>query len=403
MKTIFVLIDALKSTYLTPENMPFLYGFCQNNRYIKRVMPGPGFCERSEIITGLDAFDTGNFTAIGFDPQNGCYRDCCVRIFGIMELFSKRISRSLFRRYAYKKGIKMSSYNIPFSILKNFVLTEDGERKYIQYDSIFDILKKRGKSFSLSCFTSLSSTSPSFSEITEQILSEVNSNTYFIPAYIGIIDEKGHKYGSTLESIIPYLNEVDEKLRDIANIAIKNDYCICFLGDHGMIPVVRKVNILQKLQKTGLRLGVDYCMFLDSTIARFWFYNNYAENKIKEVLKSFFSNDGVIVSANNYLKYRIPLDVKSEGQTLYGDLLWFANRGVVISPDFFHTDISQEKGMHGYLDQNDGDGTGLFASASPLIMSEQIECISLKKICNELCNLLEIDYPNQNWKRLVER
>ena len=81
MKTIFILCDALKSLYLTQDNMPFLYSLSGKGYYIKNIIPCAGFCERSEIFSGLDAYDTGNFTAIGYLPENSVVADSSFAIY----------------------------------------------------------------------------------------------------------------------------------------------------------------------------------------------------------------------------------------------------------------------------------------------------------------------------------
>ena len=399
MKTIFVLIDALKSSYLTEENMPFLYSLSKKSRHIHEVIPGPGFCERSEIFSGLDAFDTGNFTAIGFDRDNSEYKSISVGFFRFLDVFNRKVSRILFNRCIRKKT-KMSSYYIPYHLLKDFSLTEDGDIKYVPHNEIADVLTNENKTFSFSCFTSLSGITPSFNSIVELLTKEIKKATYFIPVYIGIIDYYGHRHGQDIASIRPHLIDVDQKLKEIYEMALASNYSICFLGDHGMIPVKKYIDILKPVKRTGLMLNKDYCVFLDSTIARFWFFNDNARNVITNLLIKEFSNDGILIDADNSKDYRIPLDVRSSGgKPLYGDLLWFANKGTLISPYFFNYKNADEKGMHGYLEQSNGDGTGLFISVSPLSKKEQINSRHLTDICEELCSLLEIEHPNKNWKR----
>lgn len=71
---------------------------------------------------------------------------------------------------------------------------------------------------------------------------------------------------------------------------------------------------------------------------------------IMELLVNKFSNHGIIINEGNYKDYRVPLDVISKsGKPIYGDIIWVANPGVLISPDYFHEGEIQEKGMHGYL------------------------------------------------------
>ena len=401
MKTIFVLIDALKTSYLNENNMPFLYSLSGKYRFFSSVIPSPGFCERSELFSGLDSFDSGNFTAIGFDKELSEYKKIKVGFFRFLNVFSKKASRSFFKKYI-KSKTTMQPYQIPYSMLKYFSLTEDGHVQYIKHKDIFSVLEQENKSFSLSCFTSLSSSTPSFEGVVDQLKKEIEKHTYFIPVYIGLVDAYGHKYGNDIASLKDHLKNVDEKIEEIYNLAVQNQYSVCFLGDHGMIRVTKRINIMEPLLKTKLKVGKDYLFFLDSTIARFWFFNENSKNKILYLLKNYFEQDGLIIDQTNYKEFRIPLDVKtSSGDSLYGDLIWIANKGVLISPDFFHREKSNEKGMHGYLNQVNSDGTGLFVSISPRRPNDKNGPIYLFDICDELCSMLEIPKPNTNWNRLL--
>ena len=101
MKTVFLLVDALKSLYLTEENMPFLYSLSKKGYYVKQVIPCAGFCERSEIFSGLDGYDTGNFTAIGYLPGSSPYKDdgLVLSLFELIKRMSPRVYGRLFNRW----------------------------------------------------------------------------------------------------------------------------------------------------------------------------------------------------------------------------------------------------------------------------------------------------------------
>ena len=81
-------------------------------------------------------------------------------------------------------------------------------------------------------------------------------------------------------------------------------------------------------------------MFLDSTIARFWFFNSRTEKLVHDTLST--------------IKLGRILD-KQEKETLgiakigddYGELIFAVNEGAVIFPDFFRR-CTPPKGMHGY-------------------------------------------------------
>ena len=60
-KVLIVLLDALRHDYLNSEDTPFLYSLSNKSIYVKKLVPGYGFCERSEILTGSDCSVTETF------------------------------------------------------------------------------------------------------------------------------------------------------------------------------------------------------------------------------------------------------------------------------------------------------------------------------------------------------
>ncbi len=405
MKTIFILVDALKSNYLTPENMPFLYHLSQENRYIRQIIPSPGYCERSEIFSGLDGFDTGNFSAIGYIPEESPYKNdgLILKTFTLLEKFSYKYARYAFHRIRNKTHKTLNPYRIPFVSLNKFALTEDGIDMIIPHRDIFDVLSQADLSYTLDAFTSLSDFEARYvGTAVDFIKKSVEDNTYFIPYYIGDIDGAGHRFGGDIDNIKPYLRKIDNQLRELYEIAIDNAYAFSVLGDHGMVNITKKVDIMESISKLNLKYGIDYEAFYDSTSARFWFYNENAKNDITNLIK-VFEADGELIDPQNYEKYRVPFDLKSKnGESIYGDMIWCANPGVLISPDYFHSSTAEEKGMHGYIKVVEGESTGLLISCSPNIIKETIDKAHSSSVCSELCNLLNINLPNDSsWTRII--
>lgn len=401
MKTVFVLVDALKSLYLTEENMPFLYKLAKSNYLVKEIVPCAGFCERSEIFSGLDGYDTGNFTAIGYLPELSPYKNDRF-IISIASFFSKihpTFTKRLFQKWRRKKGRILNPYRIPYRSLNNFALTEDGIKQLIPHKTIFDRLKENNLSYSLDAFTALSDLVPRLSESLYDFLGkEISKETFFIPLYVGSIDFAGHRYGRNIQEIKPYLLEVDNLLSKFYSAASKNGYNFCVLGDHGMVPVEKKIDIMAGIESLGMVLGKDYESFYDSTTVRLWFYSKTSEAKIIEYVDNNYSDCGFWVRKENSEHFRIPLDLLSQyGKPVYGDIIWCAHPGVLISPDYFHPRSSAENGMHGYVECVSGEGTGLFVSTSK---KGEVAQKTSSQICGELCDCLGIIEPNINWKRI---
>ena len=137
----------------------------------------------------------------------------------------------------------------------------------------------------MNAFTSLADLGPRTTKgIVDFITASMDESTYFIPYYIGTIDQVGHLYGNDIDSIRPHLQKVDKLLSEIFNLCRSRDYSFAVLGDHGMIPITQKINIMEEVQKLSCKHLRDYEVFYDSTTARFWFYNEDARMIIMELL-----------------------------------------------------------------------------------------------------------------------
>jgi predicted AlkP superfamily pyrophosphatase or phosphodiesterase len=74
MATVLILLDAFRRDYLAEHNTPFLWSCSREGEHYKGVIQSFGFCERSEILTGMNGRESGFLTAIGFDPDASPYR-----------------------------------------------------------------------------------------------------------------------------------------------------------------------------------------------------------------------------------------------------------------------------------------------------------------------------------------
>ena len=166
-------------------------------------------------------------------------------------------------------------------------MTEDGKKTLIAHKEIFQELERKGLKYTMEGFTSLSDiVKRNKLPLIELAEKEIKRGTDFIPLYVGETDSIGHRYGSDMESIKPTLQSTDKLLHVIYDIAIKAGYCFCVMGDHGMVPVTEKVDVIRELKQTGCRLHKDYEAFYDSTLARFWFYNEHAKETMRGIIGS---------------------------------------------------------------------------------------------------------------------
>ena len=174
-RKVIVILDAFRWDYISKNQTPFLYNFKEQNLYVKKLIPSPGFCERSEIFTGLKPEKSGNFLAYGlknYYPENNSKI-----FFKILFLIESLIKRLFYFNIQYKGKIISAqkiirfffnllfnrslhgSQLIPYDFIPHFELTEDkySMESFLEYpfSTFFDSLYENEIKFSTHAFTNL--------------------------------------------------------------------------------------------------------------------------------------------------------------------------------------------------------------------------------------------------------
>jgi predicted AlkP superfamily pyrophosphatase or phosphodiesterase len=374
MKTIFILMDAFRFDYLQEKNTPFLYACASDGMYVKKIIPGNGFCERSEIFTGLSPKETGFFTAINYEPQKKSdYRKIkwlitVVRKFNIKNRFFNRVFRRLLWEISLRMKHPMHPQHIPYELLEYFTLTED----YVDFrdlslernkNNIFNFLSENKATYCYENFTSLTLGQKQNDEerLTSTLTLLEKYDFHFL--YLTDVDAFGHKFGPGSIELNKKLSKIDSMLSLFCLEAQKKcpDTRFVFLGDHGMVSVVEHLDVVSfitsMLKKHNLKQGKDVLYFLDSTMFRMWKINNKKSDEIQSYFSEIQANieflrAGQFLDVKAREDFGIPIDMN------YGDIIWWANPGVVIKADFFHQNEVKVKGMHGYINTCD-DSKGM--------------------------------------------
>ena len=369
-KTLYIVVDALRSDYVTVGKMPRLTELANKSVYVQQVVPSPGFCERVEILTGKENLETGYFTAI--DRINGQHKNSFlfnafafgVSLVRMIESFfksylifriRKRFTTIIMRKFWPKYDVP--PFNIPLSIYGQFGLSEDAVDQSLPFafgvPSVVDRQSERNQSVNFEAFTSLTETSSLLTD--EDRMSFIESNfhasadsTFFL--YLGQLDAMGHKWGPTSREFIKILNSFDETLDCfIQKIITAGDFELIIIGDHGMSDVTECVDFQGEVIKEARRLGLnnreDFVVFCDSTVGRIWIRDPEHLSLLRDRLEKnhTLKEHGLVFKNEDYEKYSVP-----NNPDPHGHILWFAKNGVVVSPDYFYGPFSP-KGMHGYL------------------------------------------------------
>jgi predicted AlkP superfamily pyrophosphatase or phosphodiesterase len=185
------------------------------------------------------------------------------------------------------------------------------------------------------------------------------------------LDTTSHRYGlGSFErnKIVRHTDALVEKIVTSWRAKHPNLAVACF-ADHGMVKAEKFVDIQTILRSSDLVAFRDYDEFLDSTVARFWGQDAVIE-KIKEKLSG--RTEGRVLSNQERAAYHIPASSR------WGQLIFLANPGYVISPNFFEKN-SQVKAMHGYDPATPGLETFLIANG-PMISPQASKTNKLRMV-----------------------
>ena len=128
------------------------------------------------------------------------------------------------------------------------------------------------------------------------------------------------------------------------------------ISDHGMTPIERHYDLVKEIEAPGPRMPDDYLAVHDSTMARFWFFNDQARQSIHAYLNNLVCER---VLRDEGLRQ---LGVLFTGRR-FGELIFLLHPGWLLSQSDFNRKGWRPNGMHGYL-PDDPYSDAIFLSSS---------------------------------------
>ena len=371
-RLLFLILDGFDSKYL--KHCPFLTNLARENAYGELEIP-PGFGPRAVIFSGTYPETNNTFSDHWFTPETGRFR-----FFRNVNTLVESIWRWKYSKFIVR-GIVRLLTGFPAHIPPNIPL------RNLSY---FDVPKPaipfillKGNSDPPNLIQILRENRISYKFVVDPI--GYNFLDYKHQVLIGHIkkcDEAGHKFGPTSPEMIEYLRILDEKVMRIIK-TLENRFentNILIISDHGMCEVKNKINILEKINALKLKPFDDYFLFLDSTMARFWFRNLKVKMQIEKTLSE--QEGGHILTEEERGKYRLRFN-----HNKYGELIFWVDKGYILSPNFYGSNVN---GMHGYL-QNRAKGIFLLKTNSTVNIKNNVNLID---VFPTTLDLLDIKIPS---------
>lgn len=429
-KLLFILLDAFRGDYINAVDTPFLHKRTQEGAFAKKLKTVSGFTQRTAICTGSRGDQTGMFTMFTFDREKSPFRflagnkqtirfekqsywwdrlpkikgmwrlqHLCAHLFkGGIDMRRLRM-RNEFRSWVENEAKKYADNaplaHIPMWMLPEIGVSEDNRPIYepgaLPQETIFDVFCEKDIEYKYLMYPLVNCQDDA---VITAFLDKQNSSAQILIGQFSDSDLLVHQYGPKSYERRKVTGEIDRKLREL-DAHFGPDTTWIIIGDHGMADITEEINVpaaVRELEmKHRVEMGRDYLLFLDSTLARFLWKNETGKRFLEEVetLPALLEK-GVFIDEQLARENSIPIHDRR-----YGDLIWRANVGVLIFPDYFHDLRTHNKGMHGY-DSNHDAMKGFFLAFGPGIEAKQLGQVDLIDVCPSICKAAGVRAPRHN-------
>ena len=198
----------------------------------------------------------------------------------------RNLLSKVFKRYFKITGY-FDLYSIPFNQLKFFDYSEKKDlfkpNAFSTCKNIADVLEENNIPYFITNWRK--SEIENFAELFEEIKS---GQKKFVFGYFAGLDGVQHMHTKDSDETHKKIQFYSGKFDQLFEILEKeyDEYEVAVFSDHGMTTLTSEVDIQAKISELNEEFGVDYLSFLDSTMARFWYFSEDARKNIREKLSS---------------------------------------------------------------------------------------------------------------------
>ena len=337
---LFVFVDACGWEIIKGD--PFCREFAPNRRRLESVFGYSSACVPS-ILSGRWPMDHRNWSYFVYDPVRSPFRS--LRLLRWMPPFvtSRRVFRRWLGRFVKAQlGFRgyFDLYNIPFEHIALFDFTE--KKSPLRAGgmncgpNIFDFLEERRIAYHVSA-----PEKTELENLTSLIRDVEREGIDFAFLYWAGLDGLLHRVGNQSPEVPAKLRLYEGWIRQLLEAAKEHyeEVRLYVFSDHGMANCDELLDLRAQIDSLGLKMAQDYVVVYDSTMARFWFFNERARRLITSALHEV--PQGRIVPDSELLELRALFNDRYFGETIF-----LAKEGVLIVPS--HMGQRPIRGMHGY-------------------------------------------------------
>jgi hypothetical protein len=337
---LFVFVDACGWEIIKDD--PFAGAFAPNRKRLASVFGYSSTCVPS-ILSGRWPDEHRNWCYFVYDPKNSPFKS----VRPLRWLPTAITSRRIFRRWLtkfVKVHLKFRGYfdlyNIPFKYITLFDFTEKKSPLkpggMNRGPNIFDFLEERKIRYHVSA------PEKSETENLDALIRDLEAESVdFAFLYWAGLDGLLHMVGNQSPEVPGKLRQYEVWIEKLL-AAAKQHYAevrLYVFSDHGMANCDELLDLKAKIEALDVRMERDYVVVYDSTMARFWFFNDRACKIISDALQTV--PQGRILPDAELAEMRTLFTDR-----YFGELIFLVKEGVLIVPS--HMGERPIRGMHGY-------------------------------------------------------
>jgi len=338
--SLFIMIDAMGWEIL--RHHAFGRDFAPTRKRLDTVFGYSSTCVPS-ILSGRWPDEHRNWCYFVHDPANSPFRPLRALRWLPKAVTGRRIFRRwLTRLVKAQLGFRgyFDLYNIPFRHIHNYDFTE--KKSPLQPggmnrgDNIFDHLVAQGTPHFVS--------DPANSEEQNRdaLAARLRDGAVdFAFLYWPGLDGLLHRVGNDSPEIPAKLRVYEEWIRQLLAAAgdSYDEVRLHIFSDHGMANCDVHLDLMARIESLPLEIERDYAVVYDSTMARYWFFNDRARQLIHAELQRV--PQGRILPDAELAQLRTLFPDR-----YFGELIFLVQEGVLIVPS--HMGERPIRAMHGY-------------------------------------------------------